>query len=124
VVTYDLLVPAATPDLLMRTLADPTRRAIFERIAGSKEASVGALTQHARVSQPAVSQHLKALQEARLIAGRRAGRCTFYRAEPRGLQPLAAWLQQYERMWSQRFDRLDVYLQQMQRKEKRRGRKR
>src|SRR5438874_10665096 len=97
---------AATPDLLIRTLSDPTRRAIFEPVAASSETSVGALTRYARVSQPAVSQHLKALQEARLVVGRREGRNTYYRAEPRGLAPLAAWLRRHERMWAQRFDRL------------------
>ncbi|HEV2260941.1 MAG TPA: metalloregulator ArsR/SmtB family transcription factor [Candidatus Rubrimentiphilum sp.] len=114
----------AGPDALMRALSDPTRRAIFERIASSRETSVGALTQHARVSQPAVSQHLKTLLEARLVIARREGRNTYYRAQPRSLEPLAAWLQQYERIWTQRIDRLDSYLQDMQRKEKRRARKR
>lgn len=109
---------------LMHALSDPTRRAIFERIARAREMTVVALTEHAGVSQPAVSQHLRVLEAARLVAGRRQGRNTFYRAEPRRLAPLLSWLQQYEMLWSQRLDRLDDYLQTMQRKEKRRGRKR
>mgnify|MGYP001252825020 CR=1 FL=1 len=115
---------APAPDLLLRTLADPTRRALFERIARSREATVVALTRHAGVSQPAISQHLKALQRARLVSGRRQGRNTYYRAELRGLAPLASWLQQYEAVWMSRLDRLDDYLHQMQRKEKNRARKR
>ncbi len=110
--------------VLMHALSDPTRRAIFEQIVRKREMTVVALTQYAGVSQPAVSQHLKALQEARLVAGRRYGRNTFYRAEPQGLAPLATWLRQYEALWAQKFDRLENYLQQMQRKEKNRGRKR
>lgn len=111
-------------DAVLWALSDPTRRSIFERIAGNNEMSVNALTDHVRISQPAVSQHLKALLEARLVQRRREGRNTFYRAEPRGLEPLAAWLQQYEKIWTQRLDRLEIYLQEMQRKEKRRARKR
>ena len=67
---------------LMRTLADPTRLAIYQRIIAQRETTVGALTQYAGVSQPAVSQHVKALQDARLIDGRREGRNMFYRADP------------------------------------------
>jgi DNA-binding transcriptional ArsR family regulator len=109
---------------LMHALSDPTRRAIFERIARGRELSVVALTQHAGVSQPAVSQHLRALQQARLVTGRRQGRNTYYRAEPHGLAPLATWLRQHEALWTQRLDRLEDYLQHLQRKEKNRGRKR
>jgi DNA-binding transcriptional ArsR family regulator len=101
----------------MRTLSDPTRRAIYERIAAGREMTVGALTRAGRVSQPAVSQHVKALQDAHLIVGRRDGRNVFYRADPRGLAPLAQWVQHYERIWAQSFDRLDDYLQTMQRNE-------
>lgn len=108
--------------MLMHALSDPTRRAIFEQIAQKREMTVVALTQHAGVSQPAVSQHLKALQKARLVTSRRQGRNTLYRAEPHGLAPLATWLQQHEALWAQRLDRLEDYLQQ--RKEKSRGPKR
>lgn len=109
---------------LMHALSDPTRRAIFEQIARAPETSVVTLTHYAGVSQPAVSQHLKALKQARLVTARRQGRNTYYRAEPRGLAPLAAWLRQHEALWAQRLDRLEDYLQHLQRKEKNRGRKR
>jgi DNA-binding transcriptional ArsR family regulator len=109
----------ASPEVsdLMRTLSDPTRRAIFERIAAAPETTVGALTRAGRVSQPAVSQHVKALLEARLIVGRREGRNIFYRTDARGLAPLAHWVQHYERLWADSFDRLDDYLHTMQRNE-------
>jgi DNA-binding transcriptional ArsR family regulator len=113
---FDVLASPEISDL-MRTLSDPTRRAIFERIAAAPETTVGALTRAGRVSQPAVSQHVKALLEARLIVGRREGRNIFYRTDARGLAPLADWVQHYERLWAQSFDRLDDYLQTMQRNE-------
>lgn len=114
----------ATPrvGLVMRTLADPTRLAIYERIAAHGESSVVELTRHARVSQPAVSQHLKALTEVHLVAARREGRNTYYRALPQGLAPLASWIEQCAAMWDTRFDRLDDYLRELQRNEKKRAR--
>lgn len=110
--------PAAQLSDLMRTLADPTRLAIYERIIAERETTVGTLTRHAGVSQPAVSQHVKALQDARLISGRREGRNMFYRADPRGLKPLAEWLRYYERFWEESFDRLDDYLKKVQAEDK------
>ena len=100
----------------MWALADPTRRAIYERIAGSRETTVGLLTARSGVSQPAVSQHVKALADARLIVGRREGRQTFYRAVPRGLAPLAGWMETHRRFWEESFDRLGDYLVELQRK--------
>ena len=106
----------------MRALADPTRMAIYERIARRGESSVVDLTGFASVSQPAVSQHLKALVEAHLVAARRDGRKTFYRALPHGLAPLSMWVGQLEAIWEQRLDRLDDYLHAVQRNEKHRER--
>lgn len=108
-------VTAAAPvDSVMRTLSDPTRRAIYERIVARSEATVRELTDRAGVSQPAVSQHLKVLQEARLIVGRREGRNTFYRPDPRGLEPLAEWMQEHRRFWEESYDRLAGYLRELQ----------
>jgi DNA-binding transcriptional ArsR family regulator len=117
------VIAAPQVTLLMRTLSDPTRRAIYERIITAREATVVALTQHAGVSQPAVSQHLKALQDAKLVSGRRDGRNTFYHATAQGLAPLTRWLQHYEQYWMQSFDRLDDYLTELQRGKKKRGRR-
>jgi DNA-binding transcriptional ArsR family regulator len=77
-------------------LADPTRRALFERIADRDGASVAELTKAARVSQPAVSQHLKTLREAGLVRGTPQGARVIYRIDPAGLGPLRAWL---DRFW-------------------------
>ncbi len=108
---------AAPVDSVMRTLSDPTRRAIYERIIAGGEATVRTLTDQAGVSQPAVSQHLKALLEARLVAGRKEGRNTFYRPDPRGLAPLAKWMEEHRRFWEESFDRLGDYLRELQRNE-------
>ncbi|RAK58926.1 transcriptional regulator [Phenylobacterium hankyongense] len=98
---------------LFRTLADPTRRAIFERLARGGELSVGALTEGAQVSQPAVSQHLKALRNAGVVLEQRAGRQVLYRARPEGLAPMFDWLAHYAAFWPERFDRLEQLLKEM-----------
>ena len=108
------MTAGAPIDSVMRTLSDPTRRAIYERIIASREATVRSLTEFAGVSQPAVSQHLKVLLDASLIAGRKAGRNTFYRADPQGLQPLAKWMEEHRRFWEESFDRLGDYLRELQ----------
>lgn len=74
---------------VMRTLADPTRRAVFERIVGTDEITVGELTSGSGVTQGAISQHLKSLKQAGLIAERAQGRNVFYRAEPMGSRRLS-----------------------------------
>jgi DNA-binding transcriptional ArsR family regulator len=88
-------MPEPNIAILMRTLADPTRRAIFERITRTGEITVAELTRDSAVSQPAISQHLRSLKEAGLVAERRQGRNVHYRAEPAGLAPLIDWLGVY-----------------------------
>ena len=78
-------------DTLFRTLADPTRRAIFERLCRQGEQTVGALTAQSGVSQPAVSKHLGVLKQAGLVRDRHAGRQTHYSAQPAALGPLTDW---------------------------------
>src|SRR5215472_13165880 len=78
----------ASPDKLFKTLADPTRRAIFERLARQGEQTVWMLTERAGVSQPAVSKHLGMLKVAGLVRERRDGRETHYSARPQALPPL------------------------------------
>lgn len=95
---------------LMRALADPTRRAVFERVAANDEISVAELTKGSGVTQGAVSQHLKSLKQAGLVAERAQGRNVFYRAAPEGLAPLAGWLKTYHRFWSGRLDALERLL--------------
>ena len=98
---------------LFITLADPTRRAIFERLCRKGEQTVWMLTDHAGVSQPAVSKHLGVLKLAGLVRDRRDGRQTHYRAEPKGLAPLIDWMSLYGAFWRERFDALEDLLKRM-----------
>lgn len=100
-------VPLTT---VMKTLADPTRRAVFERIAREGEVAATGLAKGAKVSQPAISQHLKALRDAGLVMERRAGRHVHYRVAPQGLAPLVDWLDHYRSFWRQRFETLEKLL--------------
>jgi DNA-binding transcriptional ArsR family regulator len=97
---------------VFRALADPTRRAVLDRLAGG-ERSVAQITEALPVSQPAVSQHLAALKAAGLVGERREGRRTFYRIEPQGLAPLIDWLGRYRAFWPERIERLKDILREM-----------
>jgi DNA-binding transcriptional ArsR family regulator len=97
------MTEAATIDAVMRTLADPTRRAVFERIVMSDEITVVELTRGSGVTQGAISQHLKSLRQAGLVAERPEGRNVFYRAQPEGLGPLVDWMSHYGLFWRDRF---------------------
>ena len=102
-----------TPDLLFRTLADPTRRALFERLCHDGEQTVGALTAQAGVSQPVVSKHLSQLKQAGLVHDRQDGRRTHYRADPGALAPLTDWTRHMASFWQTRFDDLEDLLKRM-----------
>jgi DNA-binding transcriptional ArsR family regulator len=104
---------ANQPDTLFKTLADPTRRGIFERLCRDGEQTVAALTAAAGVSQPAVSKHLGALKEAGLVRGRRQGRQTHYSAQLGALAPLVDWTSQMAGFWQRRFDDLEDLLKRM-----------
>ncbi|MGE0213425.1 MAG: ArsR/SmtB family transcription factor [Parvibaculaceae bacterium] len=106
-------MPNAAPDMLFRTLADPTRRAIFERLCRDGELTVGALTAKAGVSQPAVSKHLGVLKQARLVRDRHEGRQTHYSAELGALAPLLDWTRRMAGFWESRFDDLEDLLKRM-----------
>jgi len=101
-------------DIVMRALADTTRRSVFERIAGAQEISVLELTQGSGVTQGAISQHLKALKTAGLVVERPEGRKVFYRVEPEGLAPLADWMSHYAVFWRSRFANLRAALREME----------
>ncbi|HLK83432.1 MAG TPA: metalloregulator ArsR/SmtB family transcription factor [Xanthobacteraceae bacterium] len=105
-------MPAA-PGALFKTLADPTRRAIFERLCRDGEQTVWMLTEESGVSQPAVSKHLGILRLAGLVRERRRGRETHYSARPQGLRPLVDWMTLYGAFWRDRFDRLEDLLKRM-----------
>ncbi|MGA2600006.1 MAG: metalloregulator ArsR/SmtB family transcription factor [Bryobacteraceae bacterium] len=103
----------AVADDVFRALADPTRRAIFERLTRGGEQTVHALTDHAGVSQPAVSKHLGVLKQAGLVRDRREGRETHYSAQPQALAPLIDWISLYGAFWRERFERLESLLERM-----------
>jgi DNA-binding transcriptional ArsR family regulator len=100
-------------DLLFRALADPTRRAIFERLCAGGEQTVGGLTAQGQISQPAVSKHLAVLKQAGLVLDRHQGRQTHYSAQAGALAPLRDWTGQMTRFWEGRFDDLEDLLKRM-----------
>jgi DNA-binding transcriptional ArsR family regulator len=102
-----------TPDMLFRTLADPTRRALFERLCRDGEQTVGALTARAGVSQPAVSKHLGVLKQAGLVRDRHQGRQAHYSAKVGALAPLIDWTSRMAGFWQNRFDDLEDLLKRM-----------
>ena len=102
-----------THDRLFRTLADPTRRAIFERLCRDGETTVGALTSQSGVSQPAVSKHLGILKQAGLVRDRHEGRQTHYSAQLAALAPLIDWTSLMHGFWQSRFDDLEDLLKRM-----------
>src|SRR5258705_8107232 len=107
------MIQPAVIDNVMRALADPTRRGVFERVVRSGEITVAELTRGSGVTQGAISQHLKSLKRAGLVAERPEGRNVHYRAEPEGLEPLADWMDYYGAFWRERLDRLRTLLKEI-----------
>lgn len=115
-----------TADMLSLTfaaLADPTRRAILSRLAGG-EASVSELAAPFAISLPGISKHLKVLERAKLIERSREAQWRPCRLRAMPLREAADWIEQYRVFWEGSFDRLDQYLQELQRKERQHGGKR
>jgi len=102
-------------------LADPTRRAILARLAMG-EASVMELTKPFAMTLPAISKHLKVLERSRLIARAREAQRRPCRLEAAPLREVADWVERDRRFWEESFDRLDGYLYELKKKEKRHGR--
>jgi DNA-binding transcriptional ArsR family regulator len=97
---------------IFRALADPTRRAVFERLAeGPRNATQ--LREGLPISQPAMSQHLAVLRQAGLITEARAGRNVNYAVDPQGLAPLHDWLTRYRAFWPARIEKLKDLLKEM-----------
>ena len=116
---------APTLDPLSSTfaaLADPTRRAILARLALG-ETSVSGLSKPFDISAPAISKHLKVLERAGLISRGREAQWRPCRIQPGALRGVDDWLERYRQLWEEKLDRLDAYLQELQAKEKKRGRK-
>ena len=107
-----MLSAPAVEDRIFYALADPSRRAIFASLTRG-EAAVKELTARFDISQPAVSQHLALLKEAGLVNARRDGRNVYYRVQPRGMKPLINWIEHYRAFWTDRVDRLEKLLEEM-----------
>ena len=101
-------------------LADPTRRAILARLSRG-EASVTELAEPFDMSLPAISKHLKVLERAGLIARTRDAQWRPCRLAASPLKDVADWVEHYRRFWEESFDRLDDYLRELQKKEKKHG---
>lgn len=111
-----------TLSLTFAALADPTRRAILSRLAMGP-ASVTELSLPFSISQPAISKHLKILERAGLVRRGREAQSRPCALEAAPLRDAADWMLEYRQHWEASFDRLDTYLQDLQRKEPTRGRK-
>jgi DNA-binding transcriptional ArsR family regulator len=98
---------------IFRALADPTRRAVFERLS-MREMSVSEIKSGFQVSQPAISQHLTALKSAGLVCERRDGRHIYYSCDPDGLAPLADWVQRHRELWPARIEKLTRVLKDIE----------
>ena len=103
-------------------LADPTRRAILARVAQG-EATVLELAEPFKLKLPTVSKHLKVLRRAGLVRQGRQAQWRPCRIEAAPLKDVADWVEHYRRFWGESFDRLDEYLNELQRKDKKHGRK-
>jgi DNA-binding transcriptional ArsR family regulator len=112
-----MTMPADTLSATFAALADPTRRAILARLA-SGETSVTELAAPFEMSLTAVSKHLKVLEGAGLVARSRRAQWRPCRLDAAPLKTVSDWIAHYRRFWEQSFDRLDVYLQDLQKKEK------
>jgi DNA-binding transcriptional ArsR family regulator len=109
-------------DATFAALADPTRRAILARLA-TGEANVTELARPFDMSQPAISKHLKVLEKAGLISRSRDAQSRPCRIETRRLREATEWMERYRRLWNERFDRLDGFLEELKMKEKKNAHK-
>ncbi|MEJ1118430.1 MULTISPECIES: metalloregulator ArsR/SmtB family transcription factor [Phyllobacterium] len=107
------MIEADPINAVMRALADPTRRAVFEQVIENQEITVVELTRGSGVTQGAISQHLKTLKQAGLVAERPEGRKVYYRAQPEGLEPLVNWMDHYGVFWRERFANLRTLLKEI-----------
>jgi DNA-binding transcriptional ArsR family regulator len=107
----------ATTTDAFNAVAEPRRRQILDVLAGG-ERPVSDLVEHLGLAQPQVSKHLRVLREVGLVEVRDEGRRRIYRLNGRPLRPIHDWVKTYERSWAQRFDRLDVVLEELKGKER------
>ncbi len=107
------MTQTAAVDTVLRTLADPTRRAVFERVVSAGEITVSELTRGSGVTQGAISQHVKSLKLAGLVIERPEGRNIYYRVKPDGLTPLVEWMSHYGIFWRDSFANLRTLLKEI-----------
>lgn len=107
---------AATTADAFNAVAEPRRREILDVLAAG-EHSVNDLVEVLGIAQPQVSKHLRVLREVGAVEVREAGRQRLYRLNGQALKPIHDWVKNYERSWSERFDRLDVVLEELKQKE-------
>ena len=108
---------AATTTDAFNAVAEPRRRQILDLLAGG-EASVNELVEQLGLAQPQVSKHLRVLREVDLVEVRDAGRQRMYRLNGRSLKPIHDWVVGYEQLWNERFEQLDVLLDELKDKER------
>jgi DNA-binding transcriptional ArsR family regulator len=108
---------AATTSDVFNAVADVHRREILDALI-TGEKPVGAIVNDLSMSQPQVSKHLRVLSEVGLVSCRAEWRRRLYRLEPARLRPMHEWLGRYEQAWNDRLDRMDDYLQELQRRER------
>jgi DNA-binding transcriptional ArsR family regulator len=114
---YDpAMARAATTSDAFNAVAERRRRQILDVLAGG-ERPVNDLVDLLGLAQPQVSKHLRVLREVGVVDVRNAGRQRLYRLNARALKPIHDWLKTYERSWSERFDQLDVVLDDLKQKE-------
>jgi DNA-binding transcriptional ArsR family regulator len=107
---------AATTADAFNAVAEPRRRQILDVLAGGEERPVNDVVRLLGLSQPQVSKHLRVLREVGVVDVRNEGRQRLYRLNGRALKPIHDWVKNYERSWSERFDELDVVLEDLKRK--------
>ena len=107
---------AATTTDAFNAVAEPRRREILDALAGGEQ-SVNDLVRVLGLAQPQVSKHLRVLREVGAVDVREDGRRRLYRLNGRALKPIHDWVKEYERTWSERFDQLDVVLEELQQQE-------
>lgn len=108
---------AATTSDAFNAVAEPQRRQILRLLSGGEQ-TVNEITRSLDMHQPQASKHLKVLKEVGLVEVRRDGRFRIYRLKPDGLKPIHDWVREFERFWSESFDRLDEYLRELQAQDK------
>ena len=117
---FPRMARAATTADAFNAVAEPRRRQILDVLAGG-ERSVSALVDTLGLGQPQVSKHLRVLRAVGLVDVRDEGRQRIYRLNGDPLKPIHDWVRSYELSWTQRFERLDVVLEELKQKEERDG---